>query len=374
MQEKVNRKGRHKMAKKKNSSMTYHEIYKQPESFEAAYQAFKESYELLEEVWAEPVEEVIFTGCGTSFYLAQSAAFAFSSCSKTSSRAVCCSELYYYPDHYVKGKRVLLIPITRKSVTTEVRRAVERLRIRPGVRTLSITCDDGSHVYNDYVLLSPKARENSVVMTRTFTSMLYLAVLLALYAGGRQKEIEELNGYGEKAEQFLRRADDLAAKILGDRSGLTLFVTLGQGIYYGVANECMNKMKEMGIANSEAYHTLEYRHGPMSLVDGHTLIILFSSEETREEDRRLLKEMKGYGAVTAVVGIDAESDIDAADYRLNLPKEYCDLQNAPMAVMIGQMIGYYLAKEKGLDADSPTHLSQAIVIDMAVPAEASENV
>ena len=31
---------------------------------------------------------------------------------------------------------------------------------------------------------------------------------------------------------------------------LTLICLLpGQGVYYGIANECMNKMKEMGIVN-----------------------------------------------------------------------------------------------------------------------------
>ena len=42
----------------------------------------------------------------------------------------------------------------------------------------------------------------------------------------------------------------------------------------------MNKMKEMSLSHSEAYYTLEYRHGPMSLVDDKTLIILLGNEDT----------------------------------------------------------------------------------------------
>ena len=94
---------------------------------------------------------------------------------------------------------------------------------------------------------------------------------------------------------------------------LNLFITLGQGAYYGVGNECMNKMKEMGIANSEAYYSMEYRHGPMSLVDEHTLLVLLSNEHTEETDAPDAPD-EGFGGVTAAVGphVDQMADIDYA--------------------------------------------------------------
>ena len=101
----------------------------------------------------------------------------------------------------------------------------------------------------------------------------------------------------------------MAKRIITEHEGLNLFITLGQGINYGVANECMNKMKEMGLSNSEAYFSLEYRHGPMSLVDENTLIILLSHSETVKEDGKLLAQMKEYGAVTAAIGNTASVDL-----------------------------------------------------------------
>lgn len=348
---------------KKNSSITYQEIFLQPRSFDAANQAFGAVGSVLDALFTTKFDEVIFTGCGTSLYLAQSAAFVFSFYNGIPAKAVCCSELYYYPDSYVKGQQVLVIPVTRKSITTEVKLAIEQIRKRPGVQTLSITCDQGSREYNDFMMLSPDADEDSVVMTRSFTSMLYLSVLLAMYVGGKRNEIKAMEQYGEEAGKFLEKASWLAEKVMKEHQHLNLYITLGQGIYYGVANECMNKMKEMGIANSEAYHTLEYRHGPMSLVDPDTLIVVFSSLDTRTEDIRLIQEMKAYGAVTVAAGIHAEGEFCDADYQIDLPECYHDVQNAPMAGLIGQMIGYYIAEKKGLDADTPRHLSQAIVID-----------
>ncbi len=352
------------MAEEKiKSSKTYLEIFLQPRSFDGVNQALEAVGSTLDVLFRRKFDEVIFTGCGTSLYLAQSAAFVFSHYNEIPAKAVCCSELYYYPDSYVKGQQVLVVPITRKSITTEVRLAIDQIRKRPGVQTLSVTCDNGSGQYNDFMLLSPDTDEDSVVMTRSFTSMLYLAVIIAMCAGGIRVEIKAMEAYAGEAGKFLGQADGLAKKILNENPGLNLFITLGQGIYYGVANECMNKVKEMGIANSEAYYTLEYRHGPISLADADTLIVVFSSLDTRQEDIRLIREMRSYGAVTAAVGIHAQRELLDADYQLDLPDCYHDIQNAPMAGFIGQMIGYYIAEKKQLDADTPRHLSQAIVIE-----------
>ena len=38
--------------------------------------------------------------------------------------------------------------------------------------------------------------------------------------------------------------DELSAKIMNEHKNLNLYIILGRGIYYGVANECMNKRKK----------------------------------------------------------------------------------------------------------------------------------
>ena len=272
----------------KNSELTYKEIYGQPQSFQAINNTLEDIYKVLDQVFAEEYDELIFTGCGTSLYLAQAAAHAFASCTKIPAKGMCCSELYYFPETYVgNGKKVLVLPITRKSYTTEVRMAIDKVRSFPGVRSLAITCDADSSKYNDYMILSPETAEDSVIMTRSFTSMIYLSVVLAFYAGGKKEKIEAMADYAAQSEEFLKLSDEMAKKIVAEHPELNLFITLGQGINYGIANECMNKMKEMSLSNSEAYYSLEYRHGPMSLVDENTMIILLSNEETVDGDVRV---------------------------------------------------------------------------------------
>ena len=347
----------------KNSELTYKEIYGQPVSFQAVNDTLDTIFKTLDEVFAEKYDEVIFTGCGTSLYLAQASAHAFSTCTGISAKGMCCSELYYFPETYVgNGKKVLVVPMTRKSYTTEVRMAIDKVRSYPGVKSLAITCDPDSSKYNDYMLLSPETREDSVIMTRSFTSMIYLAVVMSYYVGGKKEKIEQLKDYAANAESFLKATDEMAKKIVAEHPECNLFITLGQGINYGIANECMNKMKEMSLSNSEAYYTLEYRHGPMSLVDDKTLIILLGNEDTVDGDAKLLTQMKEYGAKVLAIGNNASKDFTDVDYTLDMPYGYDSLQNAPIIGFIGQLIGYYVAELKNLNADSPRHLTQAIVI------------
>ena len=347
----------------KNSELTYKEIYGQPVSFQAVNDTLDTIFKTLDEAFAEKYDEVIFTGCGTSLYLAQASAHAFSTCTGISAKGMCCSELYYFPETYVgNGKKVLVVPMTRKSYTTEVRMAIDKVRSYPGVKSLAITCDADSSKYNDYMLLSPETPEDSVIMTRSFTSMIYLAVVMSYYVGGKKEKIEQLKDYAANAESFLKATDEMAKKIVAEHPECNLFITLGQGINYGIANECMNKMKEMSLSNSEAYYTLEYRHGPMSLVDDKTLIILLGNEGTVDGDAKLLTQMKEYGAKVLAIGNNASKDFTDVDYTLDMPYGYDSLQNAPIIGYIGQLIGYYVAELKNLNADSPRHLTQAIVI------------
>ena len=154
---------------KKNRALTYAEIYGQADSFAAINATLPAIQETLDKVFSEKYDELIFTGCGTSLYLAQTSAHIFSEFNDIPARAVCCSELYFFPRVYVKpGRKVLILPITRKSYTTEVRMAIDKVRSLPEVKTLAITCDADSRLYNDAYILSPETAEDSVIMKGIF--------------------------------------------------------------------------------------------------------------------------------------------------------------------------------------------------------------
>ncbi len=347
---------------KADGELTYREIYRQAEAFRAVNDTLGKICATLDSVFSQTYDELLFTGCGTSFYLAQTAAFLFSSYTGIPARAVPCSELYFFPDAYFTRRKVLLLPVTRKSITTEVRMAVDKARSYPSVKTLAVTCDAGSAAYNDFMLLSPDADEQSIVMTSSFTSMMYIASVAALYVGGHRDELRRMAAeYESLPSRLLGEADALAQRIVSENSGAGSFAVLGQGAYYGVANECMNKIKEMAIASSEAYYSLEYRHGPMSLAGPGMMIFALSGRISRDYEEQLLLQMRSFGCATAAVGPGVHVS-DAVQYALNLPDGFGDAAYVPVAGFIGQFVGYHLSLRRGLEADMPLHASQASVL------------
>ena len=76
---------------------------------------------------------------------------------------------------------------------------------------------------------------------------------------------------------------------------------LGAGPLYGLANEVMLETKEMSLYYAEAYHPLEFRHGPMSMVNERTLVMGFLSDTGQAEQMHVLKDMKELGARTVAL-------------------------------------------------------------------------
>lgn len=350
---------------KKLGMKTYKEIFEQPAAFKDVYSrlnvltsTFKEAFK------ASSPEEIIFTGCGTSLYLAQASAAIFSYYNDNiTAKAVPCSELIFFPDMYLKEKKVLVVPFSRRSDTTEVKLAVQKVREYKNVKTLSVTCDERSKEYNDFYVLSPSAKEESIVMTKSFTSMLYINLLMSLWAAGKSELMESAGKIPELCEKLMNDFDNTAKKLINDNKHLNLYITLGQGAFYGVANECMNKVKEMSIANSEAYYSLEYRHGPMSLADKNTLIALLASSSISDHECALLKQLKGYGVVSFVAGNRISDEMKSySDYYIDFKSDLDDFLLSVLAGIPGQLIGYYAAAAKNLDLDSPRNLSQAIIL------------
>ena len=340
---------------------TYREIHSQPESFAAVETSFTDNRCHVDAAFAEPgPDQVIFTGCGSSYYLAGSAAHTFAAVTGRPAQAVACSDLMFFAERYIAGRRTVVVPITRDSRTTEVRRAVERVRALPGVTTLALTCDPGSAAYNDAMLVSPAAEEKSVVMTRSFSSLLYLATLLALHVAGRPLPLGQLP---EAARTFIPAADAWCDEIVGGFAHVQSYVMLGQGAFTGIAAESMNKVLEMALAYTEAYASLEYRHGPMSAANKDTLVLLYSQPACEPWEAELLAQLREFRAITAAVGENAASV--GADLHLPLPTGLDSGLSwvlPPLAISVGQLLGYHLACLKGLDADQPQHLAPAIIL------------
>src|SRR5690348_17076646 len=124
---------------------TLAEILSQPQCWAKCLNGLEESGELsnLRKRFVNGAE-CLFVGCGSSYYLAQSAAAAWSATTGLRARGVPASELLLFPDTLLAGTNDLIpILISRSGRTTEVLRAAEYLEGTRHVPTLAFTCSSG---------------------------------------------------------------------------------------------------------------------------------------------------------------------------------------------------------------------------------------
>src|ERR1700694_5963815 len=121
----------------------------------------------------------LFVGCGTSFYLAEAAASAWTTLSGRRSRALPASEVLLFADLAKPDpEKTQAVIISRSGRTSEAVRAAELLNRSFKVPTLRLTCTADSKLARtcERTLALPGADEQSLVMTRSFSSM-FLALL-----------------------------------------------------------------------------------------------------------------------------------------------------------------------------------------------------
>lgn len=341
------------------------EIQSQPRVWPAVLTAVRERRDEIMRLFAEPepVEEVLFLGCGSSYYLSLSAAHSFVKLLRLPARAVPSSEVVFYPEAvFPRHGRTLVVGVSRSGETTETVVALERAAARPGVRVLSVSCrpDSGLAGLSGLHLALPASDETSVVMTRSFTSMLLALVAVAVTAAGDEARFRALGSLPDAAAAVLAEAGPVAEE-LGRDGTLHRYVFLGSGPLYGIASEGMLKVKEMALTDSEAYHSLEYRHGPKSIADASTLVVSLVSGAARDEETRLAEELSLQGARILTIGGEAPRGGRAVSLHAEGLDEWL---RAPLTVIPLQLLAYYRAVSRGLDPDQPQNLSHVVKIGL----------
>jgi glucosamine--fructose-6-phosphate aminotransferase (isomerizing) len=338
---------------------TYREIKSQSETWAATLASFEEQSKGFGEFFAQPYSEVIFTGCGSTYYLSMAASVIWQSLTGVPARALPASELWLFPEAFLTAQNPLLVTVSRSGETTETLRALGVYHERSGRNSLGITCYPQSRLARDatFHLIAREAEEESVAQTRSFTSMLLLAQCAAGMAAGRPDYLAGL-ALVPAALQRLFVDYEALAKQLAEDSLLDHIVFLGSGANYGLACEAMLKMKEMSLTRSEAFHFLEFRHGPKSVVTGATLVVGLISDRAREEESKVLAEMRALGARALALSETLEGLPVHEVVQLNSGLD--DLSRGALYLPVLQLMAYYRAVEKGLDPDRPTNLEAVV--------------
>jgi len=111
---------------------------------------------------------------------------------------------------------------------------------------------------------------------------------------GRDDLVDAMSALPEVGQRLMRDFEPVSREI-GENLGFDRFYFLGSGIRYGLACEVNLKMKEMTLTHSEPFHFLEFRHGPMSMVNENAVVIGMVSELNFSHEKAVLNEMQALG-------------------------------------------------------------------------------
>jgi len=340
---------------------TYKEILSQGETWRSTIQSMTVPQKELKDWIRKPWDEVIFTGCGSTYYLSLSAAAIWQSITGIRARAVPASELWLFPEAVLTAGNKLLIAVSRSGETSETLHAVNKFEALDNKDWLAITCygERELALRAPFRLLAERAQEQSVAQTRSFSSMYILSQHAAGLTGNDDNYLANLASIPNAFERLIHKYEPLANE-LAQNDELQHFVFLGSGVNFGLACEAMLKMKEMSLSVSESFHFLEYRHGPKSMVTPSTLVIGMLNDRARNQEMKVLEEMQDMGAI--VLAIDDTVDDIPADYVVEIQSGLNSLERGPLLLPVLQLLAYYRSMEKGLNPDRPKNLDAVVVL------------
>jgi len=317
------------------------------------------------------LSQIYIVACGSAYHVGMCIQYVIEELTTIPVRVELASEFRYRKMPLAKNSLAIIIS---QSGETADSRAALTLAKENGIKTLGIVNVIGSNIARDadnvfYTLAGP---EISVATTKAYSTQLIAGYLLAMQFAKVRGEISE-DRFNELLTE-IQTIPEKVEKILEDKERLQWFAAkfanirdaffIGRGIDYAVSLEGSLKMKEISYIHSEAYAAGELKHGPISLIEGGTLVIsVLTQQALFEKTVSNMVECKSRGAY--IMGLTTYGNYsveDNADFTAYIPKTD-PLFAASLAVVPLQLLGYYISVAKGLDVDKPRNLAKSVTVE-----------
>jgi glucosamine--fructose-6-phosphate aminotransferase (isomerizing) len=343
----------------------------------SGYETFmlKEIYEQPEGV-AETIGDrvrrrIVIAACGTSYHAGVVARYAIEEWARVPVEPDVASEWIYR--NPVLDPGTLVIGISQSGETRDTIQAMKLAREK-GARTVAITNMMGSQITRevDSTLYTRTGLEVGVAASKTFTAQISLLFLVGLKLAQLRStlprnEIEfildELYDLPAKMQRFLdadHPIDDIARRFHEQ----PFFLYLGRHIGLPVALEGALKLKEISYIPTEAYSAGEMKHGPISLLEEGTPVVVVATRiHVYEKIVSNIQETRARGAHVIAIATDGNEDIQHhADDVIYVPESPAFLQ-AALAILPLQLLAYRIARLRGLNVDQPRNLAKTVTVE-----------
>jgi tagatose-6-phosphate ketose/aldose isomerase len=314
----------------------------------------------------EPGHRVIFTGAGSSGFIAEMVADQINAQWPVDVRAVHTTSLLTHPSLYLERDRpTLLVSFARSGSSPESTAAVDLVREQVTTsRFLDITCNAdgelarrGRDRADTFTLLMPEAScDRAFAMTSSLSCMM-LAALCVFDTAPWPQRIQRVRTLADHGREALAGWEERLAALA--QTAYTRVIYLGSGPFEALARECALKLLELtaGRVLALANTPLGFRHGPKSTLDRETLVVVLRSSQplARRYEQDLLDELRRDGIAGRVLSVgprDETRDDEAGDFTIAAP----DLPDAWLALLWLTMAQRYALQRSaalGFTPDNP---------------------
>jgi glucosamine--fructose-6-phosphate aminotransferase (isomerizing) len=271
-------------------------------------------------------------------------------------RAIPGGELLLNSQTILTGQKTLLVAVSRSGTTSETVSAVEKFKAEKHGEVVVISNrDEALSRLADVNIVVPMGQEESVAQTRSFASMYVAASAFGARMAGREALLAVMGKLPAVGNLIIDKYESFAKEI-GSNLDFDRFYFLGSGIRYGLACEVNLKMKEMTLTHSEPFHFLEFRHGPMSMVNRNTVVVGMLSDANRAHEAKVLSEMEALGATVAGLG-EAGADVV---FESAVPESVRGVLYLPVL----QLMAFHRSLTKGLNPDRPKNLTAVVQLNL----------
>lgn len=316
----------------------------------------------------EPGHRVIFTGAGSSGFIAEMVADQINAQWPVDVRAVHTTSLLTHPSLYLERDRpTLLVSFARSGSSPESTAAVDLVREQVTTsRFLDITCNAdgelarrGRDRADTFTLLMPEAScDRAFAMTSSLSCMM-LAALCVFDTAPWPPRIQRVRTLADHGRDALAAWEERVAALA--QSAYTRVIYLGSGPFEALARECALKLLELtaGRVLALANTPLGFRHGPKSTLDRETLVVVLRSSQplARRYEQDLLDELRREGVAGRVVSVGPRDvqqtrDNEAGDFTIAAP-DLPDAWLAPLWLTMAQRYALQRSAALGFTPDNP---------------------
>ena len=347
------------------------EIRQQPELWRETYKLILDQKESIQRFINKNVDKntrIVLTGAGTSDYVGDTVALELNKKLEAKVEAIATTDIVSNPNEYIeKNVKIILVSYARSGNSPESIGAYDLFENNvDDITQIVITCNkDGdlakrcvNNEKNMLVLMPEKSNDKSFAMTSSFSCMT-LATLLIFDIENIEKNKEFVEIVSSQAEEILDNRWSEIKQLVDYEAERVVY--LGSGTLKGLCQEMALKNLELtsGQVTTICESVLGFRHGPKSIINDKTLVIIMATNEeyTKLYDIDLIKEIHNDLGNHKLAVITYENDEimkeNCSNYICVNGKAIPNIYKVFNYMIFGQMFGYLSSLKLNISPDNP---------------------